>query len=57
MVTALTGLREGATGRVALGSNGQVSLALAVADGVGPLRSNVSVDFEPRAVLWDGVLV
>ena len=42
---------------MALGGTGQVSLAPATTDGVGPLRWTVNVDFEPRVVLWDGALV
>src|SRR5205823_4870529 len=49
--------RDGATECVAVGSNGQVTLAPATTDGVGPPRWTVNVDFDPKAVLWDGALV
>jgi hypothetical protein len=57
MVTALAAFRDDAIECVAIGGNGRVSLAPAAADGVGPLRWIVNVDFEPRVVLWDGALV
>ncbi|MDP9331877.1 MAG: hypothetical protein M3Q30_01000 [Actinomycetota bacterium] len=57
MVTALVACRDGAAECVAVGSNGKVSLAPATTDGVGPPRWTVDVDFDPKAVLWDGALV
>jgi hypothetical protein len=57
MVTALIACRDGAAECVAVGSNGQVSLAPATTDGVDQPRWTVNVDFEPKAVLWDGALV
>jgi hypothetical protein len=57
MVAALVPLRDGGTDCLVVGSNGQVSLAPATADGVGQLRWSVDVDFEPRVVLWDGTRV
>ncbi len=58
MVTALAAVRDdGVDECVALGGNGQVSLAPATPDGIGPPRWTVDVDFEPRVVLWDGALV
>ena len=55
--TALAAFRNGTAECIALGGNGQVSMAPAAPDGVGPLRWTVNVDFEPRLVLWDGALV
>ena len=51
--------RSTTAGRIASRSaaEGQVSLAPATADGIGQPRWTVDVDFEPRVVLWDGVLV
>ena len=40
-----------------VGSDGQVSLVPATANGIGRPRWTVDVDFEPRVVLWDGALV
>lgn len=57
MVTALAAFRDGAAECVALGGNGQVSVAAATTDGVGPLRWTVNVNFETTVVLWDGALV
>jgi hypothetical protein len=57
MVTALAAFRDGTGEYVALGGRGQVSLAPATTDGVGPLRWTAAVDFEPRVVLWDGASV
>jgi hypothetical protein len=57
MVTALAACRDRAVECVAVGSNGQVSLAPATTDGVGPPRWTVNMDFDPKAVLWDGALV
>ena len=57
VVTALAAFRDGAAECVALGGNGQVSLAPATTDGIGPLRWTVDVDFEPRVVVWDGALL
>jgi hypothetical protein len=57
MVTALVAFRDGAAECVAVGSNGQMSLAPATTDGVDQPRWTVDVDFEPKVVLWDGALV
>jgi hypothetical protein len=57
MVTALTAFHDGTFQCVAAGSQGRVSLAPATPGGVGPLRWTVDVDFEPRALLWDGARV
>ena len=57
MVTALAAFRDGAAECVALGGSGQVSLAPATTDGVGPLRWSINVNFETKVVLWDGALV
>jgi hypothetical protein len=54
MVTALEAFHDGATECVAFGANGQVGVLGATADGIGPPRWIVDVDFEPRVVLWDG---
>jgi len=56
-VAALAALADGASECVALGGGGQVSLAPATVDGVGPPRWTVDVDFEPSIVLWDGAFV
>ena len=57
MVTALATLRDGAAEEVAIGANGQVSVAPATAEGVGAPRWTVAVDFDPMVLLWDGALV
>ena len=57
IVTALAALPAGAVECVAAGGGGQVSLAPATTEGLGPARWTVDVDFEPRIVLWDGALV
>jgi hypothetical protein len=54
MVTALEAFRDGTTECVAFGSSGRVGVTPATADGIGPARWIVDVDFEPRVVLWDG---
>ena len=56
-VTALAAFPDGAAECVAAGGRGQVSLAPATTEGLGPARWTVDVDFEPRIVLWDGALV
>jgi hypothetical protein len=57
MVTALGAFRDGATEYVAVGGNGQTTLAPANADGVGAPHWTVAVDFDPRTFLWDGALI
>jgi hypothetical protein len=54
MVTALVAIHGGRAECIAVGSNGQVSLVPATADGIGEPWWTVDVDFEPRVVLWDG---
>jgi hypothetical protein len=54
MVTALVAIHDGRTDCVAVGSEGQVSLIPATAEGIGQPWWTVDVDFEPRVVLWDG---
>jgi hypothetical protein len=56
-VTALVAIQDGTAACIVVGSNGQVSLAPASADGIGDPRWIVDVDFEPRVVLWDGTRV
>jgi hypothetical protein len=56
MVTALASVLDGAAECIALGGGGQVSLVQATVDGLDPPRWTVDVDFEPRIVLWDGVV-
>ena len=57
MVTALVAIHHGAADCIAVGSERQVSLVPATADGIGQPRWTVDVDFEPRVVLWDGARV
>jgi hypothetical protein len=57
LVTALVAIDDGRAGCIAVGSNGQVSLAPATAEGIGRPWWTVDVDFEPRVVLWDGARV
>jgi hypothetical protein len=57
MVTALATVRDDGVDGVALGANGQVSMAPATTDGVGPPFWTVEVDFAPTVLLWDGALV
>jgi hypothetical protein len=57
MVTALTAFRDGAGNGIALGANGRVTAAPSTAGGLGSPRWAVEVDFEPRALLWDGALL
>jgi hypothetical protein len=57
MVTALTAIHDPGTELIAVGGNGQLSLAPATAAGVGRPRWTVDVGFEPRVVLWDGARV
>jgi hypothetical protein len=57
MVTALGAFRDGTEEYLAVGGNGQVTLAPATDDGVGAPRWTVDVDFDPRTLLWDGALV
>jgi len=56
-ITALVAMHDGTSDCIVIGSQGQVSLASGTADGIGRLRWVVDVDFEPRAVLWDGARV
>jgi hypothetical protein len=56
MVTALGALRAGAEEYVAIGGNGQVSLAPATSSGIAAPRWQVDVDFDPRTVLWNGLV-
>jgi hypothetical protein len=53
IVTALGALRAGAEECVAIGGNGQVSLAPASSRGIAAPRWTVDVDFDPRTVLWN----
>jgi hypothetical protein len=57
MVTALTALRDGDANAIALGADGQVTVAPSSSDGVGSPRWTVDVDFDPTVLLWDGALV
>jgi len=57
MVTALAAVGDEGTSAVAVGGGGRVGLAPTADDGVGALRWEVGVDFEPAVLLWDGELV
>jgi hypothetical protein len=57
MVTALAAVPGPAGGRLVVGGNGRVAM-VTLADGhVGAVRWDVTVDFEPASLLWDGVLL
>jgi hypothetical protein len=56
-VTALAALRDDGVDGIALGGNGQVSMAPATTDGIGPPRWTIEIDFDPTVLLWDGALV
>ena len=57
MVTALVAIHHRPADCIAVGSEGQVSLVPATADGIGQPRWTVDMDFDPRVVLWDGARV
>ena len=56
IVTALAAVRARTAEYVALGGNGRVSLAPVTRDGIAAPRWTVDVDFDPRAVLCDGLV-
>ena len=56
-VTALASLDGHGSGGVAVGGDQHVSLAAVSSDGGVTPRWETSVDFEPAALLWDGVLL
>jgi hypothetical protein len=57
MVTALAPLDGPAAGCMAVGGDEHVSVVAVSGDGVGPHRWDTNVDFEPAALLWDGMLL
>ena len=56
IVTALSASRNGAEQYVAIGGNGQVSLAPASRNGIAAPRWTVDVDFDPRTIICDRLL-
>jgi hypothetical protein len=57
MVTALTPLDGHEAGCLAVGGEEHVSVVAVRGDAVGSPRWDTTVDFEPAALLWDGVLL
>jgi hypothetical protein len=57
MVTALAPLDGDAPGCLAVGGEEHVSVVAVSGDGVGSERWDTNVDFEPAALVWDGVLL
>jgi hypothetical protein len=57
MVTALASLGDHAEGCLAVGGEEHVSAVVVHDDGVVSLCWDTNVDFEPAALLWDGVLL